>query len=61
MIRRASLREHIGVGVGHFYAYRLIKALGINVDDGVVRLSFLHYTTKAEVQRLMQALDRCLN
>lgn len=52
--------EKIGVGVGSFYAYRLAEALGLDPDDGVVRLSFVHYTTKAEVEKLMQALDRVL-
>ena len=51
---------NIGVGCGNFYAYRLIKSLGIDTDDGVVRLSFVHYTTKVEVDRLMHELDRCL-
>jgi cysteine desulfurase family protein (TIGR01976 family) len=51
----------IGVGVGNFYAYRLIKALGIDTEDGAVRLSFVHYTTKDEVDRLIRELDRCLN
>lgn len=51
----------IGVGVGNFYAYRLIKALGIDTEDGAVRLSFVHYTTKGEVDRLIRELDRCLN
>lgn len=51
----------IGIGVGNFYAYRLIKALGIDAEDGAVRLSFVHYTTKEEVDRLIQELDRCLN
>jgi len=51
----------IGVGVGNFYAYRLLRALGIDTDDGAVRLSFVHYTTKDEVDRLMRELDRCLN
>jgi hypothetical protein len=34
----------LGVGVENFYAYRLVKALGIDTDDGVVRPSFVHYT-----------------
>jgi cysteine desulfurase family protein (TIGR01976 family) len=51
----------IGVGVGNFYAYRLIRALGIDTEDGAVRLSFVHYTTKDEVDRLMRELDGCLN
>jgi cysteine desulfurase family protein (TIGR01976 family) len=49
-----------GVGVGNFYAYRLIKALGIDTEDGAVRLSFVHYTTKDEVDRLMSEIDRVL-
>jgi cysteine desulfurase family protein (TIGR01976 family) len=51
----------IGVGVGNFYAYRLVQALGIDTEDGAVRLSFVHYTTKEEVDRLIRELDRCLN
>jgi cysteine desulfurase family protein (TIGR01976 family) len=50
-----------GVGVGHFYAYRLVQALGIDTDDGAVRVSFVHYTSKDEVDRLLQELDRCLS
>jgi selenocysteine lyase/cysteine desulfurase len=51
----------LGVGVGNFYAYRLIQALGIDTDDGAVRASFVHYTSKDEVDRLIRELDRCLN
>ena len=50
----------IGVGSGNFYAYRLIQALGIEPTDGVVRTSFVHYTTDAEVERLISALDALL-
>ena len=49
-----------GVGVGNFYAYRLVQALGIDTDDGVVRVSFVHYTSKDEVIRLLNALERML-
>jgi selenocysteine lyase/cysteine desulfurase len=48
----------LGVGAGHFYAYRLVEALGIDTDDGVVRTSFVHYTSPEEVSRLVRALDR---
>ncbi len=51
----------LGVGVGNFYAYRLIKALGIDTEDGAVRVSFVHYTSKEEVDRLVQELAKCLN
>jgi cysteine desulfurase family protein (TIGR01976 family) len=50
-----------GAGVGNFYAYRLIQALGIDTEDGALRVSFVHYTSKDEVDRLLQELDRCLN
>ncbi|MGE0031258.1 MAG: aminotransferase class V-fold PLP-dependent enzyme [Steroidobacteraceae bacterium] len=50
----------LGVGVGNFYAYRLVKALGIDPDDGVVRVSFVHYTSKAEVDRMIRTLDGLL-
>jgi selenocysteine lyase/cysteine desulfurase len=49
-------RENIGIGCGHCYAYRLIQALGIPPERGVVRSSFVHYTSAAEVERLIDAL-----
>ena len=51
----------LGVGVGNFYAYRLIKALGIDTEDGAVRVSFVHYTSKEEVDRLTREIAQCLN
>lgn len=53
-------KEQIGVGVGNFYAYRLLQALGIDTDDGALRTSFVHYTSNAEVTRLIEALGRLL-
>ena len=52
--------HRLGVGVGHFYAYRLVEALGFDTDDGVVRASFVHYTSAEEVTRLIEALDELL-
>jgi selenocysteine lyase/cysteine desulfurase len=45
---------------GNFYAVRPLQAVGIDPDRGVVRLSFTHYTTAAEVDGLIAALDRVL-
>jgi selenocysteine lyase/cysteine desulfurase len=57
-----SLAEaKLGVGVGNFYAYRLLKALGIDPDDGAVRASFVHYTSKAEIDRLIRTLNGLLS
>ena len=47
-------------GAGDFYAVRTIGAMGCDADAGVLRLSFVHYTTDAEVQQLMKGLDACL-
>ena len=52
--------QKIGVGNGNCYAYRIMGALDIPPDEGVVRLSFVHYTRQEELNRLMEALDRIL-
>ena len=48
----------LGVGAGHFYAYRLLQALGIDTERGVLRASFVHYTSPQEVSWLIAALDQ---
>lgn len=56
-----SLAESgVGVGVGNFYAYRLVEALGIDTGDGLIRASFVHYTAAEEVGRLIRTLDGLL-
>jgi len=53
--------EWVGLSNGHFYAKRLIEAVGIaDPDDGVVRASMAHYTTDADVDKLIGVLDRVL-
>lgn len=43
---------------GNFYAVRLLEALGIDPNNhGVLRLSFVHYTSPEEIQSLIKALD----
>jgi selenocysteine lyase/cysteine desulfurase len=46
---------------GHFYARRLVEAMGEAVDPGVVRLSFVHYTSHDEVTQVIEALDAVLD
>ena len=53
-------RQRIGIGNGNCYAYRLMGALGIPAEQGVVRTSFVHYTRNDEVSRLIEALDKIL-
>ena len=47
-------------GHGHFYAHRLVRALGLEPDDGVVRVSMVHYNTHDEVARALDVLDPLL-
>ena len=57
----AELAAHgVMAGGGDFYAVRALKAMGVDPEKGVLRLSFVHYTSEAEVQQIMEALDRVL-
>lgn len=53
-------KEQIGIRFGDFYAARLIDALGLREQNGVIRVSLVHYNTLEEVQRLIDLLDRVL-
>jgi len=53
--------QKLGVGVGNFYAYRLVEAMGIDPVDGLLRASFVHYTHPDEVARLVSALETLLD
>ena len=56
------LHQHgIACRNGHMYAYRLCEALGLDLADGVVRLSLVHYNTMDEVNRLVRSLDDVLS
>lgn len=52
--------QKIGIANGNCYAWRLMEALSVKPEDGVVRLSFVHYTLKEEVDRLLDTLDEIL-
>lgn len=54
--------DHARVGIrhGHFYAPRLVEALGLERASGVVRVSMAHYNTAAEVDGLIRALEPVL-
>ena len=43
-----------------FYAVRPLQASGIDPEQGVLRLSFVHYTSQAEVDKLMTVLEDIL-
>ena len=47
-------------GGGDFYAVRPLKALSIEPEHGVLRLSFVHYTAPKDIDRLLSALDQVI-
>jgi selenocysteine lyase/cysteine desulfurase len=50
----------IMAGAGNFYAVRLLEAMGVDPNRGVLRLSFVHYTSPTDVTRAIAALDNVL-
>ncbi|MGB2985326.1 MAG: aminotransferase class V-fold PLP-dependent enzyme [Phycisphaerae bacterium] len=64
-IVRAVNAKGYGIRFGHFYAYRLCDRLaqeGVlhDTEDGVVRVSMLHYNTLDEIDGLIKCLDGLL-
>jgi len=57
----AALVPHgIMAGGGDFYAGRPLQAMGLDLEKGVLRMSFVHYTSVAEVDHLIKSLDHVL-
>ncbi len=49
--------NNICVWNGHFYALGLVRQLGIEHSGGVIRIGFMHYNTKSEIDRLFDVLS----
>jgi selenocysteine lyase/cysteine desulfurase len=49
--------QGIAVWDGHFYAARPIEVLGLAERGGVVRAGVSMYNTRAEIERLLSAVD----
>ncbi|MGZ9809969.1 aminotransferase class V-fold PLP-dependent enzyme [Pseudoroseicyclus sp. H15] len=55
------LAEHkVMAGGGDFYAVRPLTVLGVSPETGVLRVSFTHYTSAAEIEQLITGLDAVL-
>ncbi|MFG0284741.1 MAG: aminotransferase class V-fold PLP-dependent enzyme [Phycisphaerales bacterium JB039] len=59
-ISEAVCRAGVGIRHGHMYSYRLCERMGIDVTDGVVRVSLVHYNTVEEIDRLIGILERVM-
>ena len=57
VLLHVTARRSTGIRWGDFYARRLIDYLGLAPQNGVVRVSMVHYNTIDEVDRLIDVLD----
>ncbi|CAG8334815.1 unnamed protein product [Penicillium nalgiovense] len=63
LVEEVERRSAFGFRSGHMYSHRLLADVcGLeDVEDGVVRVSFLHYNTEAEVRGLVEVLREVLS
>jgi selenocysteine lyase/cysteine desulfurase len=59
-VAEALAARGIACWAGDFYAVRPLQAMGVNLDRGVLRMSFVHYTTGDEVDHLRRSLAEVL-
>jgi selenocysteine lyase/cysteine desulfurase len=58
----AALGEQkLMVGSGNFYGVRPLTEMNVDLDAGVIRMSFVHYTTMAEIEHLIRGLTIALD
>ena len=57
-ISEILVQNKIATRNDNFYAWRCLQSLGINTEDGVVRLSFTHYNSLKDTDLVLKALDK---
>ncbi len=57
---RALADRKVMASSGHFYSMRTVEAMGQAANPGVIRLSFVHYTSADEVTKAIEALAEVL-
>lgn len=60
-IAHAAHGRQVAIRNGHMYSHRLCSALGIDPEDGVVRVSAVHYNTVDEIDRAVAAIRAAVN
>jgi selenocysteine lyase/cysteine desulfurase len=48
------------LGMGHFYAVRPLIDMNIPLEPGVLRISFVHYTSMEDIDQLIEGLKVAL-
>ena len=57
-ISKILLKNKIATRNDNFYAWRCLKALNIDKNDGVIRLSMVHYNSKKDTDKVIEALQK---
>jgi cysteine desulfurase family protein (TIGR01976 family) len=60
LLAKACAAQGINVWSGHNYAYELVHHLGLDEQDGVLRIGLTHYNTVGEVDRIIGLLKELL-
>ncbi len=55
-VAETAARAGIGIRDGHMYSPRLMRRLGLAPETGAVRISLVHYNTRAEIHRFAELL-----
>lgn len=59
-VARELAQHGLMAGGGTFYANRALEGQGVDMDKGVLRLSFVHYLTTEERDKLLNVLEDVL-
>jgi selenocysteine lyase/cysteine desulfurase len=59
-LARALAAQGINVWSGHNYALEIARQLGLDEQEGVLRIGLAHYNTAAEVERVVGSLQALL-
>lgn len=59
-VYKGLTQQHLMLGTGDFYAVRPLIDMDIALDPGVLRMSFVHYTSEEEIDQLIAGLKKAL-
>jgi selenocysteine lyase/cysteine desulfurase len=59
-LARALGEQGINVWSGHNYALEVVRHLGLDEGEGVLRIGLAHYNTATEVEQVVGALKALL-
>mgnify|MGYP001454991319 CR=1 FL=1 len=57
-ISKILVSNKIATRNDNFYAWRCLKYLGIDTNDGVIRISMAHYNSKDDINNLINAINK---